>query len=145
MLLFFPLFEYVCMHKSNLHTHTHTHAHEHTLMLCRYLASDKLLTHLSGCQCLESNYPTLFTQGALTQLSPSRDYIEGVLLLTTLSWTPTYTCMHTHLWALTPAHTRTQTCNCVHSFGLITDILITELYSCGAQQTQQQVGRSRGP
>lgn len=45
--------------------------------------NDKLLTHLSGCQCFESNHPTLFTQGALSQLSPPRGggggYIEGVL------------------------------------------------------------------
>lgn len=72
------------------------HTHTHTQRLCRYLATDKLLTHLSGCQCLESNYPTLFTQGALTQLSPRGGYIEGVLLLTTLSWTHTYTCTHKH-------------------------------------------------
>lgn len=69
-------------------THTHTHT-----------------AHFSGCQCLEWNYPTLFIQGALTQLSPRGGYIEGVLFLrTTPSRTHTYNaCTHTHCWTLMPA------------------------------------------
>lgn len=78
------------------YTCEHIHTHMRKVFFSRFLASDKLLTHLSGCQCLESNYPTLFTQGALTQLSPRGGYIEGVLLLTTLSRTHTYTRTHTH-------------------------------------------------
>lgn len=78
-------------------------------MLCRYLAADKLLTHLSGCQCLESNHPTLLTEGALKHLSPRGGHIEGVLLLTTPSWTHNYTCAYTLSWTLTAAHARTQT------------------------------------
>ncbi len=94
----------ICMHKESRNMWAHTLTH--TLRLYRYLATDKLLTHLSGCQCLESNYPTLFTQGGLTQLSPRGGRIEGVLLLTTLSRAYTYnTCTHTHV----PEHSRMHT------------------------------------
>lgn len=84
------------------------HTHEHTQRRWKYLATDKLLTHLSVCQCLESNYLTLFTQGALTQLSPRRGYIEGVLLLTTLSWTDSY--KHTFPNTHTCSHADMQLC-----------------------------------
>lgn len=93
--------------------------------------------HFSGCQCLEWNYPTLFTQGALTQLSPRGGYIEGVLFYeqhhhghTPTVRVRTHTSLNTHARNLTQRHTTT----CTRG-GVITGMLITELYSCGAQQT----------
>lgn len=85
------------------------HMRAHTLKHTQYFADTLLLTnclHTSlGAKALSQIIQHFSHREHLHNSLPAGATLKVSFLLTTLSWTHTYTCAHTHSWTLTPAYT----------------------------------------